>query len=187
MANFKLDVDATALRSSPGTWPGRSMNVIDHRRRSRSSARSSTRSAADAAIKGVVDHLRQGRVLRRRRPHHAREHARALYADMVTQAGRGSGRQHACSTKAASSRSSIGASRPAASPGSRRSTAPRSAAASSSRSPATTASPSDNRQDAARPARNQDRPVSRRRRHPARRAHDAARPTRCSSCSRAIS
>ena len=50
-------------------------------------------------------------------------------------------RPSSCSTKAASCRSSIGASRPAASPGSARSTARRWAAASSSRSPATTASP----------------------------------------------
>ena len=43
------------------------------------------------------------------------------------------------------------------------------------------------RQDPPRPARDQDRPVPRRRRHPAHRAHDGARPTRCNSCSRATS
>ena len=45
----------------------------------------------------------------------------------------------------------------------------------------------DNPKDARRPAGNQDRAVSRRRRHAAHRAHDACRPMRCNCCSRATS
>ena len=87
---------------------------------------------------------------------------------------RGGRRDNACSTRAASSRCSIGGSKPAASRGSPRinGTAMGGGFELCARLPP----PHRLRQseDAARPARDQGRPVSRRRRHAAHRAHAAA-------------
>ena len=69
--NFKLDIDADGIALVTWDMPGRSMNVIDlkvieelvrHRREGRGRRRHQRRG----------HHLRQGDVLRRRRPHHAR-------------------------------------------------------------------------------------------------------------------
>ena len=77
MANFKLDIDADGIALITWDMPGRSMNVIDfsvieeleaHRREGRGRRRD----------QGRGHHLRQGHVLRRRRPHHAGEAAPAI-------------------------------------------------------------------------------------------------------------
>ena len=130
----------TASRSITWDMPGRSMNVIDlavidgtggDRREGRSRRRD----------QGRGHHLRQGHVLRRRRSDAARERSAARSPRLAKAQRRGGRGDACCSRRAASCRSSIGGSRPAASRGSRRSTAPRSAAASSCVSPAISASP----------------------------------------------
>ena len=68
--NFKLDVDADGIALVTWDMPGRSMNVIDMDVIAELGA-IVEKVATDAAIKGAVDHLGQGHVLRRRRPHHA--------------------------------------------------------------------------------------------------------------------
>ena len=89
---------------------------------------------------GRGDHLRQRHLLRRRGSDLAgKSHARIRRDG--EEPGRGAGRRRCCSRKAASCRSFIGGSRPAASRSSPRSTAPRSAAGSSFASPAISASP----------------------------------------------
>ena len=98
--------------------------------------------ATDAAIKGAVitsgkDTFCAGADLT------MLERLSGMFAEMAKSRAR-KPPPRCCSRKAASCRSSIGASKPAASRGSPRSTAPRSAAASNSRSPAITASPRDN-------------------------------------------
>ena len=96
--------------------------------------------ANDAAIKGVVITSGKTTFCGGADLTMLEKHASAVYTDMVSKQGEEAAANDGVRAKAASSRSSIGASRPAASRGSARSTAPRWAAASSSRSPATTAS-----------------------------------------------
>ena len=136
--HFKLDIDADGIALVTWDTPGRSMNVIDLKVieelvRDRRAGRDRRRD------QGRGHHVGQGDVLRRRRPHPAgrpRPRVRATWArPRVRRRPR-----PRCSRRAASSRCSIAGWRPAASRGSPRSTAPRSAAASSSRSPATIAS-----------------------------------------------
>ena len=137
--NFKLDIDADGIALVTWDVPGRSMNVIDldgHRgtRGPRGAARGRCRG------QGRGHHLGQGQ---RSAPAPISRcwTGRPHFADAGEGARRGSGRGARCSRRAASCRCSTGGSRPAASRGSRRSTAPRSAAASSCASPAITASP----------------------------------------------
>ena len=89
---------------------------------------------------GRGDHLRQGGVLRRRRPQHARPHARRIPRRGRGRASRRSGAA-ALSGDVPPRRSVPASSRPAASRWSPRSTAPASAAPSSWRSVATGGSP----------------------------------------------
>ena len=138
--NFKLDIDADGIALVTWDMPGSSMNVIDLSVIEELSS-IVEQVAGDAAIKGAVDHLRQGHVLRRRRPHAAGNRSTRTVRRAWPRARARRRRPRCCSTRAASCRSSTGGSRPAASRGSPRSTAPRSAAASSCASPAISASP----------------------------------------------
>ena len=130
----------TASRSSPGISPGRSMNVIDPTVMDELAA-IVEQVAADAAIKGVVitsgkDSFCAGAdltMLESIEPH-LRGACRRRKARKAANAACLRGKPQAVAARTA-------ASRPAASRGSRRSTAPPSAAASSWRSPAITASP----------------------------------------------
>ena len=137
--NFKLDIDADGIALVTWDAPGRSMNVIDLKMIEELSA-IVEKVAGDAAIKGAVitsgkETFCAGADLT------MLEVFSREFADTGEGAGRGDGGQAPASRRAASSRCSTGGSRPAASRGSRRSTAPRSAAASSFASPAITASP----------------------------------------------
>ena len=137
MANFKLDVDVDGIALITWDMPGRSMNVIDFAVVDELDAMVE-KVAADAAIKGAVitsgkDTFGGGADLT------MLEKQREDYVATLSRRAR-KPRTSWCSSAAASSRRSIASSRPAASRGSRRSTAPRWAAASSSRSPAITAS-----------------------------------------------
>ena len=174
--NFTFDIDADGIALVTWDMPGRSMNVITPKVMEELAA-IVEKVAERRRDQGRRHHLRQGHVLRRRRPDHAgKPEPHLRRADKV--AGRRRRRMRGCSTRAASCRCSTAASRPAASPGSRRSTAlPRRRLRAGARLP----SPRRRRQrqDAARPARNQGRPVSRRRRHATRRAHAAAGAMRC--------
>jgi 3-hydroxyacyl-CoA dehydrogenase/enoyl-CoA hydratase/3-hydroxybutyryl-CoA epimerase len=80
MANFKLDVDADGIALVTWDMPGKSMNVIDFRVMDELDAvgRQGRRRCRD---QGRGDHVRQGHVRRRRRPHHAGEAARRLCGD----------------------------------------------------------------------------------------------------------
>ena len=171
MPNFKLDIDADGIALITWDMPGRSMNVID-RRGDRGAVEHRREGRGRRRDQGRGHHLGQGHVLRRRRSHAAGNARRAPSTTWPRRRARRP-RPRRCSRRAASCRSSTGGSRPAASRGSPRSTAPRWAAASSSpRLPP----PHRRRQreDPPRPARDQGRAVSRRRRHAAHRAHDAA-------------
>ena len=68
--NFTFDIDADGIALVTWNMPGRSMNVIDAKVIEELAA-IVEQVATDAAIKGAVIDLRQGRVLRRRRPDHA--------------------------------------------------------------------------------------------------------------------
>ena len=184
MANFKFDVDADGIALVTWDMAGRSMNVItmDVIAELNSIVE---KVAADAAVKGAVitsgkDAFCGGADLT------MLERMGAIFADTVARPRRGGRRRNSCSTRAASCRSSIAASKPAASRGSARSTAPRWAAASSSRSPAISASPPTIRR------RGSACPRSRSACSPAPAAPSASRaccrpPTRCNFCSRATS
>ena len=124
-----IDIDADGIALVTWDMPGRSMNVIDlkvmeelagDRRKGRGRRRD----------QGRGHHLRQGHVLRRRRPHHARN-AEPRIRRRRPRARRGERRSGASIEESRGCRSSSAGSKPAASRGSRRSTARRSAAASS--------------------------------------------------------
>ena len=142
MVHFKLDTDADGIALVTWDSPGRSMNVIDlkvieelaeHHREGRGRRRD----------QGRGHHLRQGHVLRRRRSHHARN-PEPRVRRRRPRAGRGDGRAARLRGEPQAVAALSAAGDLAASRGSRRSTAWRSAAASSCASPAITASPSDN-------------------------------------------
>ena len=169
--NFKLDVDADGIALVTWDMPGRSMNVIDV--------------AAIEELAGIVEkvaarrrdqgrghHLGQGHVLRRRRPHaagSARPHLRRAGQD----AGRG-GRGHEAVRGEPQAVAALPAARDLRQAVGRRDQRHR----ARRRLRALPRLPSPHRrrqrQDPRRPARGQDRPVPRRRRHAARRAHDGA-------------
>ncbi len=126
--NFTLDIDSDGIALVTWNAPGRTMNVIDVTVIEELSA-IVEELATDGAVKGVV--ITSGKdtfcagadltMLESLEPHLRR-------AGGV--AGRRSGQCAGCSRRAASCRCCTAASRPAASRGSRRSTAPRSAAVS---------------------------------------------------------
>ena len=135
-ANFKLDVDADGIALVTWDMPGRTMNVIDLGVIAELAA-IVEQVANDAAIKGAVitsgkETFCAGADLT------LLETLARTFAEMV----KGQGEEAAaasCSKRAESSRSSTGASRPAASRGWPPSTAPRWAAGSSSPLPVTIA------------------------------------------------
>ena len=169
--NFRLETDADGIALVTWDSPGRSMNVLnaevieefgkivetDHDRR---------------RDQGRRHHLGQGRLLRRRRSHHAEDDGRRI---CPPREGRGpaGGDGASSSTAPRSSTSSIAGSRPAASRSPSRSTAPAWAAASRLALACHYRDRLRQRQDPRRPAGDQGRPVPRRRRHAARRAPDA--------------
>ena len=169
--NFTLDIDGDGIALVTWDMPGRSMNVIDL-----------TVIEELAAIVDKVDercgdqgrgrHLGQGHLFRRRRPHHAGEPQRDLRRHGAP-AGRGSGDRQAVrgEPQAVAALSAPRDERQAVGRGDQRHRARRRVRALP-RLP----SPGRGRQpeDARRPARDQGRPVPRRRRHPARRPHDGA-------------
>ena len=71
--NFKLETDADGIALVTWDIPGRSMNVLDTQTIEELGA-IVDQTTADAAVKGVVDHVGQGRFLRRRRSLHAGGH-----------------------------------------------------------------------------------------------------------------
>jgi enoyl-CoA hydratase/carnithine racemase len=119
-ANFKVDLDGDGIALVTWDVPDRSMNVISLAGIEELAALVE-QLAVDAAVKGVV--ITSGK------------EAFCAGADLTLLEGLG----RTCSRKVASCRRCIGGSRPAASRGSPPSTAPRSAAGSSSRSPVTIA------------------------------------------------
>ena len=138
MTNFKLDVDADGIALVTWDMPGKSMNVIDITVIEELEA-IVDKVAADAAIKGAVitsgkETFGGGADLT------MLEKQRADYEATLQSEGRGSRRHDGVRAQPQALAASTASSRPAASRGSRRSTAPRWAAASSSRSPAITAS-----------------------------------------------
>ena len=170
--NFKLDTDADGIALVTWDMPGRSMNVIDlkvieelcgDRRAGRGRRRD----------QGRRHHLRQGHVLRRRRPHAAgirsaapsptwrkaqgEEAAAAQLFDESRKLSQLYRRIETCGKPwvAAINGTALGGGFELCLACHQRIAA-------------------DNRQDPRRPARGQDRPVSRRRRHAAHRAHAGA-------------
>ena len=134
---FQLDIDADGIALVTWDAPGRSMNVIDLKVMDELAA-IVEKVAADAAIKGAVitsgkESFCAGADLT------MLEILSRIFTDMVKTRARRPPMQRSL-RRAASCRCSTGGWRPAASRGSPRSTAPRLAAASSSRSPATSAS-----------------------------------------------
>ena len=73
--NFKLDTDADGIALITWDAPGRSMNVIDLKVMEELAA-IIEQVAARRRDQGRNHHVRQGHLLRRRRPYHAR-HVRA--------------------------------------------------------------------------------------------------------------
>ena len=183
--NFKLDVDADGIALVTWDMPGRSMNVIDaavieelgdDRRAGRDRC----------GDQGRGHHLRQGHVLRRRRSHDAGDARPHGFADAAQGARARKRRAKLCSRKAASCRCSTAPRDLRQAVGRGASTAPRSAAASSWRSPATIASRPRIRGPGSAC------PRSRSGCSPAPAARSASRACcrprmRCSSCSRATS
>ena len=176
MANFKLDVDADGIALVTWDMPGRSMNVIDMDMIAELSS-IVDKVESDAAIKGAVitsgkDAFCGGADLT------MLERMGAIYADTARRQRRGGRRAIRVRRKpqavAALSphrdlRQAVGL------------RAQRHGDGRRLRTGARLPSPRRRRQceDAARPARDQDRPVPRRRRHATRRAHAAAR--RCAA------
>ncbi len=184
MANFKLDVDADGIALITWDMADRSMNVITMDVIEELGALVE-KVAGDAAIKGAVitsgkDAFcggadltmleRMGDDIRRPGPHERRGSGRRFRV-------RGKPQAVAALSAHRNLRQAVGL------------RAQRHRHGRRLRTRARLPSPRRRRQseDAARPARDQDRTVSRRRRHAARRAHDGCPPTRCNSCSRATS
>ncbi len=170
--NFKLDTDADGIALVTWDAPGRSMNVIDptviaelsdDRRAGRERRRD----------QGRGHHLGQGHVLRRRRSHHAgNAEPHLCRADQGARRGGGEHKAVRGKPQAVAALSPHRDLRQAVCRGDQRHRARRRLRADARLPPAHRRR---QRQDAARPARDQDRPVPRRRRHAAHRAHDAAR------------
>ena len=169
--NFTFDIDADGIALVTWNMPGRSMNVIDAKVMEELAA-IVERVATDAAIKGAVltsgkDAFCGGADLT------MLEAQSRTFADMTEVAGRGSGQQAAVrgEPQAFADRPPHRDLRQAVGRGAQRHRDGRRL-----RAGARLPSPRRRRQrqDAARPAGNQGRPVSRRRRHAAHRAHAAA-------------
>ena len=172
MANFKLEIDADGIALITWDMPGRSMNVIDMGVMDELSGLVD-KVTTDAAIKGAVITSgkeafcggadltmleKHGRGLCRHRAQQRRGSRRAIRLRRKPQAV-------ADLSRAGKRRQAVGL------------RAQRHRHGRRLRTRARLPSPHRRRQseDAARPARDQDRPVPRRRRHPARGAHDPAR------------
>ena len=165
--NFKLETDADGIALVTWDMPGRSMNVIDDlgqrtrgdrrrdRRRRRHQGRASSPRARTPSPAAPTCPCCEG--------------MRASVCRDAEEQGRGSAPSRCCSTRAAGCRCSIASSRPAASRGSPRSTALRSAARFELALACHYRVAGRQSEDPARPARSQGRPVPRRRRHAARR------------------
>ena len=125
--NFKLDIDADGIALVTWDMPGRSMNVLDDKVIEELGA--IIEDGGGCRGQGRGHHLGEGSLLRRRRHHHAGALAR-VFAEMARAQGEEAANASS-STKAASCRRSSASSKPAASPGSPRSTARRWAAGSS--------------------------------------------------------
>ena len=175
ITNFKLDIDADGIALVTWDMPGRSMNVID-----------------DGGDRGTRRHRRQGhgRCRHQGRGHHLGQ-GRPSAAAPISPCWRRVGRRYRATRRSARRRSGGASTAVRGKP---------QAVACCYRRLETCGKPwvaaingtalgggfelalachyriaADNAEDPPRPARSQDRPVSRRRRHPARRAHDAAR------------
>ncbi len=168
--NFTLDVDADGIALVTWDMPGRSMNVFN------AEVIDELGQIVEQVANGCGDqgrgrHLRQGNVLRRRRPHHAREPLAHVLGDREDQ-GRGRSAIAGCSRVAPAvahlpAAGDLRQARVAAINGT--------AIGGALRAGARLPPPHRRRQreDPARSARGEGRPVPRRRRHAARAAHDA--------------
>ncbi len=171
--NFKLDTDADGIALVTWDAPGRSMNVIDMKVMEEL-ADIVEKVAGDAADQGRGDHLRQGHVLRRRRPHDA-GNARPRIRRLARDAGRGEAAMRALRGEPQALAALPAAGDLAASRGWRRSTA-LTLGGGFELCLACHHRVACRQSEIARgPARDQDRAVPRCRRHAAHRAHDAAR------------
>ncbi len=171
--NFTLAVDADGIALVTWDMPG----SLDERHRRRRDRRNSIaivdKIAGDAAIKGAVITSGKDTLLRRRRPDACWRRCRAPSARWRRRKARRR-RPSSCSRTAASYRSFTASSKPAASRGSPRSTAPALGGGFELCARLPPPRRRRQRQDARRPARDQGRPFPRRRRHAARPAPAAA-------------